>query len=83
MNAAINKRVERALDHADAVTTHEQLTSEQKANRREFGRGFLRPFGEVEQMMKGEIPWPQGKPTLKDKIAGWKALAEEPDDEEN
>ena len=59
MSIVVDPRIERAIDHAEIVTAHEKLSPEQLAQRREFGRNFLRPFAEAERMIKGEIPWPK------------------------
>jgi hypothetical protein len=79
MDATIDKRIERALDHADHVTSNENLTPEQRIHRREgFGRDFANTYADFRIRLKNGTL--HELPSLSDAIDRWQKIADEVDD---
>ena len=64
----------------EVIIREEDLTDEQRRERREWGRRFLRTLDEGVKMALGETERPSDRLTFKQKLEMWKRMADETDE---
>ena len=79
MNTTMEERINRALDHADAVTENDALTKEQRLQRRESSAGIARAIAEFYEHLTHNTL--HELPKVSDRMKQWEKWANEVEDE--